>query len=205
VGAVLGEHARLQLCLVDRVDELARLGVPQLPTAALPEHFEALLADDVRWCADSGLRDRLRQQLPVYRSSCALLADAVVPMSLQHDDLHSGNVLAAGTRFFDWGDACLGHPFAVLLVSLRSARHTFSLDAQDKALHRMRDAYLDPWSAFGSRAELLVEASLAVHVAKVSRALSWQRALVGADDDALREWGDSLSGWLGELLEPDVL
>jgi hypothetical protein len=69
----------------------------------------------------------------------------------------------------------------------------------------MRDAYLDVWSAYGSREELAAEASLAVDVAKVARALSWQRALVGADKDALRDWGDSVSGWLGELLGPDVL
>lgn len=202
----LAAHAQLQIELLPHVAELANLGVPCVPTAALPDHLDALLADDAVWAlAADGLRDRVRAFVPEYRAACARLAAGAVPVSLQHDDLHDGNVLATGTRFFDWGDAYLGHPFALLLVTLRSARHAFSLDPQDPALRRMRDAYLEPWASFGSPAELLAEASLAVGVAKVARALSWQRALVGADQNALREWGDSVSGWLGELLEPDVL
>jgi len=199
----LAAHAQLQLELLPHVTELAGLGVPCLPVAALPERLDALLADDDVWVpAADGLRDRIRAYTPSYRDACAQLAAGRVPVSLQHDDLHDGNVLAEGTRFFDWGDAYLGHPFAVLLVTLRSARHAFSLELQDPALRRMRDAYLEPWAPYGTPAELVAEASLAVEVAKVARALSWQRALVAADQDSLREWGDSVSGWLGELLEP---
>jgi hypothetical protein len=39
----------------------------------------------------------------------------------------------------------------------------------------------------------------------VSRSLSWQRALSGADPAALGEYADSVHGWLTELGEPDVM
>jgi hypothetical protein len=52
---------------------------------------------------------------------------------------------------------------------------------------------------------LVREVSLVLHVAKVARALSWQRALLDADAQALTEWGDAVPGWLCETLEPDVI
>ncbi len=130
----------------------------------------------------------------------------MIPLSLQHDDLHDGNVFVRnGYRFFDWGDAYLGHPFALLLVALRVAADRFTLPHGDPALLRLRDAYLEPWSGFAPHAQLVREVELAIRVAKVARALSWQRALLDADADALAEWGDAVSGWLTEMLEPDVI
>lgn len=49
-----------------------------------------------------------------------------------------------------------------------------------------------------SRERLLREVRLATHVAKVSRALSWQRALGGRP--VPEGFGDPVSGWLAELL-----
>ncbi len=135
--------------------------------------------------------------LPQVQLWCEELGRSPIPMSIQHDDLHDGNVFADG-RFFDWGDASVQHPFGVLLVSLRVAADNLGVGDDDPALDELRDAYLEPWSDLASRAQLLREAQLAVHVAKVSRALSWQRAL--ADTDS-QEYGDPVTGWLGELLE----
>jgi Ser/Thr protein kinase RdoA (MazF antagonist) len=44
-----------------------------------------------------------------------------VPDSVQHDDLHGGNILIsdAGPIVFDWGDSCISHPFMTLTVTFR--------------------------------------------------------------------------------------
>ncbi|MBX6724117.1 MAG: phosphotransferase, partial [Dactylosporangium sp.] len=44
------------------------------------------------------------------------LLDSPVPVTLQHHDLHGGNVFQTG-QVFDWGDSVIGHPFGVLLFS----------------------------------------------------------------------------------------
>jgi hypothetical protein len=203
----LAIHAALQVDLVGHVDEMIELGVPHLPTDALPDRFDALLDDPAVWAmAAPGQREALAAHVPAYREACAELAATAVPPSLQHDDIHDGNVfVTGGYHFFDWGDAYIGHPFALLLVSLRSAAHRFTLEHGGPELLRLRDAYLEPWTRFAPRDQLVREVTLALHVAKVARALSWQRALLDADEEAIREWGDAVPGWLGELLEPDVI
>jgi aminoglycoside phosphotransferase (APT) family kinase protein len=118
-----------------------------------------------------------------------------VPRSLQHNDLHAGNVLADGERFFDWGDAYVGHPFEVLYVTLGRAEQAYG----PQALDRLRDAYLEPWAPYGTRAQLLREARLAAVTARVGLALSWRRALGEADDESSRQWGGGAAGTLGEL------
>ena len=207
--AFLRVHAALQLALVDRVGEMVEMGVPHLPTSSLPDRFDALLDDPAVWAkSEAGAREAVAAYVPTYREACAELAAGDIPVSLQHDDLHDGNVFVRGPnqyRFFDWGDAYLGHPFALLLVALRVAADRFTLPHGDPALLRLRDAYLEPWSGLAPQAQLVREVELAIRVAKVARALSWQRALLDADAEALAEWGDAVPGWLGEMLEPDVI
>ncbi len=205
--AFLRVHAQLQLDLVGHVGEMIGFGVPHLPVESLPGRLDALLDDPAVWAkSEAGQRRAVAAQVPAYREACAELAAGVIPVSLQHDDLHDGNVFVRdGYRFFDWGDAYLGHPFALLLVGLRVAADRFTLPHGDPALLRLRDAYLEPWSSFAPHAQLAREVELAMKVAKVARALSWQRALLDAESDALTEWGDAVPGWLTETLEPDVI
>jgi hypothetical protein len=181
--AMLARFARLQRDVAGHADQMLALGVP--------DHRPAKLAE-------------LAQQLPLpegtlprFQELCAELGDSVIPMSIQHDDLHDGNVFSSG-RFFDWGDASVQHPFGVLLVSLRAAADRFGVPDGDPSLEPLRDAYLQPWSDLACRERLLREVRVAVHVTKVSRALSWQRALAHWPDP--QEWGDPVGGWLGELL-----
>ena len=159
-------HAQLQLDLRSHLGELIELGLAHLPTETLPGQFDALLDDPAVWAtAPAGQREALVALVPGYREACAELAAGVNEVSLQHDDLHDGNVFVQdGYRFFDWGDAYLGHPFALLLVSLRSAADRYSLPHGDAALLRLRDAYLDFLPPIQP---LLVMYSLASHLSPV--------------------------------------
>jgi hypothetical protein len=125
-------------------------------------------------------------------------------MSLQHDDLHDGNVFADG-RVFDWGDSSVGHPFGVLLVTSRVAADRFEVSDGDPLVLRLRDAYLEPWSDLASREALLADVRAAVQLGKVGRSLSWQRALVDATPDDVASFEDPIAGWLDELREPGPL
>ncbi|MEV6811171.1 phosphotransferase [Micromonospora sp. NPDC051296] len=205
---VLSEYAELQRTTAAHVEELLALGVPDHRPEVLPALFAALLDDRPALLLGTpdGLTaeayDRLRALLPAYADRCRWLAESGILPSIQHDDLHDGNVFVAATghRFFDWGDASVAHPFGTLLVTLRSVAHVTGRDATDPALDRLRDAYLEPWTDGRDRAALRQLAEVAAGVTMVSRSLSWRRALA-TSDPARAEYAAAVPGWLEELLD----
>lgn len=211
--AMLRSYARLQLELVPRADDVLALGVPDHRPELLPGLVADLLADDEAQLVgregglDPDVRRRITADLGRYADLCARLADGRVPPTLQHDDLHDGNVFVAGDghRFFDWGDASVAHPFLSLLVALRFAARTLGLPNGDPALLRLRDAYLDVWLAYGTPQELRGLCAAALQVGPLQRALTWRRILRGVHADERAEWQDAVPGWTAEHLEPGTL
>ena len=90
----------------------------------------------------------------------AALADELAALgiaaSVQHDDLHGGNVLVGpdGDRFFDWGDAVVAHPFGTLTVTFNSIAHKLELPPDDPAFARLEAVYLEAWDGVAPRADL---------------------------------------------------
>ncbi|MCM0674607.1 aminoglycoside phosphotransferase family protein [Micromonospora phytophila] len=207
---ILPEYADLQRTVAVSADELLSLGVPDHRPERLSTLFAQLLDDEEALLIgrEGGLtaeaHERLRAHRPSFAGKCRRLAESGIAPTIQHDDLHDGNVFAAadGYRFFDWGDASVAHPFGSLLVTIRSVAHTFELGPGDPALGRLRDAYLEAWTDRHDRAALRETATLAVDVTKVSRALSWRRAL-DTPDPARVEYAAAVPGWLEELFAPD--
>lgn len=177
----LAGYAALQRDLAPHAAEMVALGVPDL--RSLDESLAALT-----------IPPSIVDYLPKLRDLAAELAHSPVPASIQHDDLHDANIFSSG-KIFDWGDASLAHPFGTLLVTLRVARH------YGRETEPLRDAYLEPWTGLAPRAQLLREARIAEQLAKVGRALSWQRALIGATPEEIAEWEDPVAAWLEELLD----
>jgi Phosphotransferase enzyme family len=205
---VLPAYAQLQRDLAAHLEDLTTAGVPDERPARLPELFALLLDQtDVLLVGEpDGLSpvelDQLRSVGPALTASCKVLADSAIPSTVDHGDLHDGNVFvtAAGPAVFDWGDACVTHPFASLLVTMSALRARFDLAPDAPALARLRDAYLEPWTAFHNRSELAELASLAVAIAPLNRALSWGRALSAVPPAYQREYRDAVPGWLRDLL-----
>jgi hypothetical protein len=211
--AMLRDYAQLQIELVSHADEMVGLGVPDLRPDRLPELAAELLADDVFLMLDrpdglpSEQRDALVDGLGRYRELCERLAGSGIPASLQHDDLHDANVFVGDGRyrFFDWGDASVAHPFLSLLVPLRVVARALNVPPGDAVLLRLRDAYLEAWSGYGSPAELREQADLALRVAPLPRAMTWRRILRGVHPGERTEWQDAVPGWVAEYLEPGIL
>jgi len=211
---ILPVCAQLQRNLEGRDAELLTLGAIDKRPQRLPELLDALL-EGGEWLMrgePGGLTDdqikELRTLRPTYAEACAELEASGIGSSIQHDDLHDGNVLVAndGYRAIDWGDAGLAHPFATLLVTLRSVAHAFQLSEwtpfgpSAPELDRLRDAYLEPWSDRLPRARLERLVRLAAWTGMVGRALVWTLAMRYATDAELAESGTAVPGWLGELL-----
>jgi hypothetical protein len=186
----LVEYGRLQRALAPYAAEMLALGVHDMRPAVMPARFEEALAA-------AGDLPEVAALAPRVGEWCERLAASPLPASLDHNDLHPGNVLA-GPRYYDWGDAVLAHPFAVALVPLGmiAARHG------EAALVRARDAYL---AGFGEPGELVETLELACRVAKIARALTWVRAIQAGGGAVDPDWADAPANTLALLLAPGYL
>ncbi|MEU6383663.1 phosphotransferase [Streptomyces bauhiniae] len=187
---LLGGYARMQRALVPRVGELGALGVPGLKVSDVPASFDELRAEDSSRRAQL---DALRARLAEW---CAELAALGLPDSLDHADLHEGQLFHPGPgrfTYFDWGDALVSHPFASLRIPAQRAAERFG----PGVLPRLRDAYLEPWTDLGlPTAELRRAAHLAWRLGALGRARAWTRlfpSATGTIDAApsLLETGDA--------------
>ena len=193
--AILPAYAELQLATAALVRELLGIGVSDERLDALPGRLADLLGDDAFLMLDepdglsSGDRDRLEGGLPEVEALCREVAAFGIPDTIQHDDLHGGNVLVRDGRHrvVDWGDACVSHPFHSLTVLLRATAWRLDLEPGGSELLRMRDAYLEPFARFGTRDELTEAAGMAYRTGTLARSLAWARFLAARLPDAPRE------------------
>lgn len=193
----LRQYAALQRALLPRTDGLAALGVPDMRPARLPALLDEFLVGPLgRTEADEFAEVRGR-----FAEWCAELDGGGIPVGLDHADLHEAQVFSRPGRryaFFDWGDAALAHPFASLLVTVRVTAERLGADGSAAAIARLRDAYLEPWTADGpTLPELRRLASLACRIAPVTRAVTWSRLFPGRHQDA---GGDSVAGYAARAL-----
>lgn len=166
----LTQYADLQRALVGRAEEMLRLGVPDARVPALPGIFDAAVAA----CVGGADAQRLREFRPRLVGWCEELQAIGVPDSLDHADLHDGQILVGAGRytFFDWGDANVGHPFFSLLVTLDRAAELHG----PEVVGRLEDAYLEVWTADGhALPDLRRAADLARRLSQLTRAGSWAR------------------------------
>jgi hypothetical protein len=145
---VLPLYAELQRGEASHVEEHVAAGVPDQRVETLPAAFAEF--PDVR----------LRPFAGAFAELCAQLT---LPPTVQHDDLHDGNVYAKDGRVvvLDWGDTVIGHPFATMLVTLRM---------DEEIAGPLREAYLEAWPR-----DTHAQFDAAYRVAAFTRILSWKR------------------------------
>ena len=167
---VLAAYARIQIGCEDDVDTLLALGLPDRRLRTLPTSYAALLADlgdtDPRLPGPDAIRDL-----------CDRLAAYGIRETVQHDDLHDGQVfLGSGVhQVLDWGDACVSHPFFTLAVTVEGGI-AWGVDdvADSEDLEPHLDAYLGPYAEHYDigAAHLREAARLAMRLGWVCRAIN---------------------------------
>ncbi len=185
-------YAQLQIAATSAVDDLLDAGTPDYRLTRLPELSERL-----------GSAFGLPGPSPARLAElCDELAALGISETIQHDDLHEGNVFVrdgGGYAIFDWGDSCIAHPFMSLVVGLNGIAYTFGLAEHDLDLERVRDAYLEEWGGHASRRELLRGVELAGCFGKLSRALAWWRWAEDVGIAGRTEPSDSATSWYEEF------
>ncbi len=205
---LLPRYAALQIELADRLPTLLGLGVPDRRLARLPDHYQALLAERQLLGLDrpDGLSPaahaRLRALGPHFAGLCRRLAGFGLPETLNHGDLHDGNIFwqAEDHRIVDWGDCQIGHPFFTLTVSLRHLAWRLDLPAGAPQLAWVRPDYLEAWIRFAPRSGLNEALDLALRIGAVNQALTWRRAVGHLPPAQQAGYVGNVSGWLEEFL-----
>lgn len=170
--AVLPRYARLQLDLAPERVELLAAGAPDRGLERLPDLYRELLGG-LDWLPAHQL-DRLRRLAGWVDTNCATLARLGVPETIQHDDLHDGQVFVrdGDYLFFDWGDACVAHPFLTMAVTLEGVLSWGLDDVADSVdVTPFRDAYLEPFATVADPVELAAGLAIALRLGWLSRAL----------------------------------
>ena len=227
---VLAAYASLQLATASSAAALAAAGVPELGPDSIPALF-ADLVDDTGWLIPGrseempmATYERLLAAAPAVADACERVAALGLPLTVQHDDLHEGNLyvraggepvstvmaalpaeLAAGdVTIIDWGDAYLGVPLGTLLVTLRTVAERVGVGYRDPApFDRLVDAYLEPFTGPGRRrTELRAALPDVMTLARIGRAASWRRALGDPAEAAALGWHD-VPGWMATVVGSD--
>jgi len=197
---ILPRYAELQIEMIPRAGELLALGAFDHRLAVLPDHFALMLAEEesLRIGPPEGLTEdeyeRLRGLAPRVAEMCAQLAAFGIPETLQHDDFHDGNVFIGGGRYTlaDWAECCVAHPFFTMRVTLRASAHFAGMTEDAAPLVAMRDAYLEPWTRFAPRAELLPAFTLSQQLENISRGRTWHRLVTSLSGEERRQEADML-------------
>ena len=167
---VLEAYARVQIACEDVVDELLARGLPDRRLVTLPGAY----ADLVTRLPDA---DRRLPPASDIEELCARLAAYGIRETVQHDDLHDGQVfLGNGVhQVLDWGDACVSHPFFTLAVTLEGVISWGTDDVADSEdLRPHLAAYLQPYAVhYGTTVTHLREAAaIAMRLGWVCRAVN---------------------------------
>jgi hypothetical protein len=208
----LSAYARLQRALAPTADELVRLGASDMRAAMMPQRFDEAAREVAARLAqgasaeDHATHERVLAQRDMFGEWCRELAQSPILPSLDHNDLHPWNIFwdAEGqrSRFYDWGDSVVAHPFASLLVALGFVRYRLKVPTDDARVERVRNAYLAEFAGLASHAELVRSAELACHVAKIARVLTWTRALAAMGSGDGGDLARAPLRWFGMLLDP---
>lgn len=199
---LLPQYARYQIDTMRHVGEMMAIGCPDLRLETLPQRFEEVVADEAMLLIESeevltrADHRHLLAMRPDVEELCDEVAQSAIPAAIDHSDLHTANVFADGESytFFDWGDACVSHPFFSLTVTMRALAG--DLNSQDPSLHWARDAYLEPLTEFSTMAELRSAFAAAQRLGRFQRSLSWVNVLRSIAPPYLEEDRHTVPAWL---------
>ena len=196
---MMQQYARFQQKTVPHIDALLKY-VPDRRADKLQELYHDLIADHdlLLLGQENGVTEDELAQLQALDidSLCKRLADSPLPNTLHHDDFHDNNAAIKDDeiRFFDFGEACIAHPFFSPMIILRVAKFLHKLD--EAALNKIWDAYLREWLDYAPIEILREEANFALRLAALCRALSWRDLVTYGVPEHIEEDRDAPPYWL---------
>ena len=205
---VLAAYGDLQQRAAARVPELLAAGALDRRSSRLGELLVAAVrADQLGGVAGQvdPLTPEEHDRLVAAAPALQALADesaAIVPDSIEHSDLHDGNVFVrdGAGRVGDFGDSSVSQPLASLVVLQTSLTYRLGVDPGAPELHRLYHAALEPWTDRTPMAGLVSLVARVRPIGMLGRALTWRALITELGAEQMREFGDGWSGWARDLL-----
>jgi hypothetical protein len=165
---MLRAYARLQIDAAPLAERLLEVGAPDNRPQRVAERVESLMP----WLPVE-LGHALRADTPWIEERMAQLSASRLPATIDHGDLHDGNVFSreGRPRLLDWGDSAVAHPF-------------FSLST---AQPDQVSPYLEVWAELAPRRELDEEAAIVLELRPLIRALNSEDVAALGEVDHLIE------------------
>jgi hypothetical protein len=192
-ASAVARYAELQRVAAPDADSFVAAGAVDRRGPLLLEQFAELLEHDSG--LEPGEPAQLHALLPSLEDDIELLAGLGVPDSIQHDDLHDGNIFLrdGAFRIIDWGDSCVGHPFHSLEVALAVVEYRLG----PEAVRPVRDAYVDAWRVPSTDDHV----DAARRLGFVSGTLKWWETLQLVADPTRPPFDDAMPLRLRRLIE----
>lgn len=203
----LQTYAQMQVEQSARVEGWLEIGVPDRGLNRMVELTDPLFTVSSQLLSNSseGLSeaelDGIKSLSMKIKLLCANLGGYNVPHTLIHGDL-GGNILVKGDGyvFFDWTDACISHPFFDLATIVKTAFDDSVLKNDAGVRNRLRDAFLEPWTAYETMDRLVHGYELSRSLGSLHQAMSYMWILMNLEKDARWELQSGLVMWLKSLL-----
>jgi aminoglycoside phosphotransferase (APT) family kinase protein len=163
------------------------------PSALSLDHSESLNSDEYT---------QLQNCIAIVGRLCDQLRSFDIPETIDHGDLHDGNVfvLDGNYRFFDWGDSGISHPFFSLHRTFRNVQERFDLQADSVWFTRLKVAYLQARSGYMPQDQLESAFDLAHQLAPIPAALRWLPVLNSMDAQARDKYAWAIPELMRELM-----
>jgi len=184
---VIQLFSEVQIGCIKHTPELINMNIPDWRLVNLPRFYTELLADTDSILVDQpkGLTseefNRAQGLTPRFAQICKQLMSIGIPETVNHGDFHDGNVLVKDGNIilFDWGDACVAHPFISLRTFFVSIEIALELDDYSftPEMQALLNVYLEPWQKFAPKERLQEAYLLSRCVASIVKALMWHQTI----------------------------
>ena len=151
--------------------------------AAMPHSFATVVADDAllrAGGASSGDFAERNRWLRRVDQLCRELAALGLPVTLEHGDLHTSNIMISvdGTpRIADWGDACWATPLHALAMCLDDIAGRHKIAHDDPWFAQLTKTYFDTLRISGTVGDCHRALAVARALAPASGVLQWSRGV----------------------------
>ena len=159
---LLSSYTRMQISSQEDIERLLASGAMDFRLDNLPALYRQFFVQYHDLLISAGVNiggiQRLKALSESFRVLCVDLQAYRIPEMLEHGDFHDNNILidrACRITICDFGDAAISHPFFSLAGFLASAERHHDLKRNEQSYLQLRDAYLNPFSAFAAYGDLV--------------------------------------------------
>jgi hypothetical protein len=190
----ISRFGQLQVQAATTVEELLTIGCLDRRLNVLSAQIDPLLNDEQALAPlIAAERTKIRAMGPRLKTMCNELASYGVPFTLNHGDLHSGNITDKSLLFFDWTDACIAHPFLDLSVIM--------MDLEGDERESVLNPYLNLWTAYEPIERLYEMWKLAEPLGALHQAVSYQHILATLEPTSKQEFESGVPDWLRRVMQ----